>query len=411
VTERAAQPGLVPRLAEARLAELAARVPAVLVGGPLGSGKTTLLERYRAAREDGSVPPRIADDVPQRDEAVREIGSAVDADPRPGRLVMAGSARLPALAGSLGDRLAVLDLWPLSMAERTGVPGDFPSAVFGDPQALAAGSGWSREQYAECMAGGGYPEPLGLAPGARRAWYDGYLDAVLGQVIQGFARVYSTDSMRRLIALIAERAGTSLSVMDLSVNSGLTRPTTRRYLSYLDTAYLTIQIPSWRADLPLVKSPKLYPPDSGLAAHLLGVDAGYLANPRRRQLAPLLATFAAGELVKALAVGDPAVTLAHLRNFDLTDVDFMLEEPGGKVVGISLAAGEPGPKAMKGLRWLRGRIGDRLHAGIVLHLGTEAEFCGDGIYAMPLSVLWGHRPLAAGAPRDEGGDREAHPPS
>ena len=308
----------------------------------------------------------------------------------------------------LADRVPAVMVKPLSMAERTGVPGEFAGAIFGDPEALAAGSGWTREQYIGCIAAGGYPGlPPDLAPSARRAWYDGYLDVLLGQVIPGFATVYNSDAMRRLIGLIADRAGTPLSVMDLSINSDLARPTTRRYLSYLETASVTIQIPSWSTDLRLVKSPKLYPADSGLAAHLLDVDAGYLANPRRRQIAPLLATFAAGELVRALAVSDSAVTISHLRNFDLTDVDFVLEEPGGKAVGISLTAADPDGRALKGLRWLRGRIGGRLHAGIVLHLGTEAASCGDGIYAMPLSVLWDHRRL----PGEKNEDREAHPPS
>jgi uncharacterized protein len=308
-------------------------------------------------------------------------------------------------------RVPAVMVRPLSMAERTGAPGEFADAIFADPEALAVGSGWTREQYIECIVAGGYPGlPPDLAPDARRAWYDSYLDVLLGQVIPGFATVYNSDSMRTLIGLIADRAGTPLSVMDLSINSDLARPTTRRYLSYLETAYFSIQIPSWRTDLRLVKSPKVYPADSGLAAYLLDADVGYLANPRRRQITPLLATFVAAELVKALDVSDPALTISHLRNFDLTDVDFVLEEPGGKAVGISLTAGDPDVRALKGLRWLRGRIGSRLHAGVVLHLGAEAAFYGDGIYAMPLSVLWNHRPLP-GEPSEKSEDREAHPPS
>jgi len=362
-----------------------------MVGGPRGSGKTTLVERYRAARED---PPRVLDDVRPGGDALREIAALAGADPRPGRLLISGSARFPALAETLGARLAVLELWPLSMAERTGAAGDFVAAAFGDPAELSASSDWTRERYLDCVAAGGFPGlPPGAQAGARGAWYEGYLDSLLGEVIPQVATIYNDEAMRRLIGVIADRAGAPLSVMDLSINAGLARPTVRRYLAHLENAYLTIRIPSWRSDLKLVKSPKLYPADSGLAAHLLHADAAYLGSPRRRGTAPLLATFAAGELVKALAVTGSAVTLSHLRNFDLTDVDFVLEEPGGKVVGITLAAEEPGARAFKGLRWLRGRIGSRLHAGIVLHLGTEASSHGDGSYALPLSVLWGHRAL------------------
>jgi hypothetical protein len=57
------------------------------------------------------------------------------------------------------------------------------------------------------------------------------------------------------------------------------------------------------------------------------------------------------------------------------------------------ASTSPGNDALRGLRWLRGQLGPKLHAGVLLHLGTESAARGDNIYTMPLSVLWNHQPL------------------
>nr|WP_172885693.1 DUF4143 domain-containing protein [Jiangella sp. DSM 45060] len=185
---------------------------------------------------------------------------------------------------------------------------------------------------------------------------------------------------------------------DLAHSANLARDTTRNYLSYLDMVYLTTTVPAWSSNLTsrLAKTPKLHPTDSGLAAHVVGVDADALAEPGHPALGPLIETFVATELLKAIAVADRRISLFHLRTADRQEVDFVLEGPGGRIIAIEVkASASPGASALKGLRWLRDKLGDRLHAGILLHLGTEAASRGDGIFALPLSSLWDHQPLAS----------------
>jgi predicted AAA+ superfamily ATPase len=75
-------------------------------------------------------------------------------------------------------------------------------------------------------------------------------------------------------------------------------------------------------------------------------------------------------------------------------VDFLLEGLDGGIVAIEVkASASPTPNDARHLRWLKGKLGDRMVAGIVLHLGRAAGSFGDGIYALPVSVLWDHRPL------------------
>jgi uncharacterized protein len=98
--------------------------------------------------------------------------------------------------------------------------------------------------------------------------------------------------------------------------------------------------------------------------------------------------------MKLATVSEVPVSIWQFRDKDVREVDFVLEGPGGSVVGIEVkATTSPGTDTAKHLRWLRDRIGDRFAAGIVLHLGQRASSFGDGIWAVPLSALWGHETL------------------
>ena len=120
-------------------------------------------------------------------------------------------------------------------------------------------------------------------------------------------------------------------------------------LSLVNTVYLTHRVPAWSTNLSarVVKSPKLYPTDSGVAAHLLDASPQELAEPGHAALGPLLETFVASELLKAVAYSDARVRLHHLRTADKTEVDFVLEGPRGRLVGIEVKAStSPGPGAL-----------------------------------------------------------------
>jgi uncharacterized protein len=411
----------VPRQAASRLAELAAHLRVVMLTGPRQSGKTTLLTRYladsggsyrtldtastlQAARDDpaafvayGEMPRGIDEVQLGGDALVRAIKVAVDRDPRPGRFVLSGSSRflaIPTLSESLAGRVGFVPLWPLSMPEQAGALDDVVRRLFADPGSLIGDSPWTRPQYLRCVTSGGYPEVRSItSPVARRAWYDGYLSTVINRDIQDFATVARADRLVALLGLVAARAGSLLEVTDLARSVELARDTTRDYLSYLNMVYLTTRLPAWSSNRTsrLVKSPKLYLTDSGLAAHLLDVDEDELAEPGHPLLGSLVETFAVTELAKAVDYSDLRVRLFHLRTADKREVDLILEGPRGRIVAIEVKAStSPGGAAFANLRWLRAQLGDQLHAGIVLHLGHEATSHGDGLYALPLSVLWHH---------------------
>lgn len=395
-----------------------------MVSGPRQSGKTTLLRNYLtttrgsyrtldrpdtrdAARDDPAAfveygeTPRVIDEVQLGgDVLVRAIKMAVDSDPRSGQFILSGSSQfltIPTLSESLAGRLAFVELWPLSVVERTHGSARFLPTLFDDPARLVAGSSWTRRQYLELIVEGGFPEVLGIgSPIARRAWYDGYLSTVINRDIRDFATITQGDAFPRLLRLVAARVGGLAVLTDLAQSVELARDTVRNYLAHLEMVYLVTRLPAWSGNLTsrLTKAAKVYPTDSGLAAHLLGVDQLTLAEPGHSYLGPLVETFAATELMKARSYHDDRVDLFHFRTSDKREVDFILEDHRGRIVAVEIKAStSPRADAFHTLRWLARQLGTRFHAGILFHLGGEASSRGDRIYSLPLSALWNHEPL------------------
>lgn len=227
----------------------------------------------------------------------------------------------------------------------------------------------------------------------RRAWYDGYLTTVINRDISEFAEIGRASAIPRLLGLVAARSGSPLVVADLARSADLDRTTTRNYLTYLDTVFLTAEVAPWSTNLTkrLSKTPKVFMTDSGLAAHLLGVTAPDLQRVGHPALGSLLKTFVLTELLKLRTVSQVPVGVWQLREGEDREIDSVLEGPGGAVVGIEVkATTSPGADTARHLRWFKEKIGDRFQAGIVFHLGSRPSSFGDDIRAVPVFALWGH---------------------
>jgi predicted AAA+ superfamily ATPase len=413
--------GLVPRQALARLERLASGFRVVIVNGPRQAGKTTLVSLLQA-RAGGSLrslddpsllaaaradprafveygeTPRIIDEVQRGGDAlVLAIKYAVDQNNAPGQFVLSGSTRfltVPTLSESLAGRAAFVDVWPFSVAERAGVTDDIGARLTDAPQeVMSAGrSTWSREAYLDVACTGGFPEVAAMAhDDLRRAWFEGYLQTVIQRDVREFADVQHSASVPRLLSLVAARAGSPVVTADLARTVELNHTTVRNYLSYLDTVFLTIQVPAWSTNLTtkVARTPKTYIADSGLAAHLVGVDAAALRRPGSPVLGSLIETLVATELTKALSNQDRGISLNYFRDRDGREIDFVLEVRDGRLTAIEVKSSSTVDAAdFRHLRWLRDRLGDRFTAGIVLHLGEHSTSFGDRLIAAPVAALW-----------------------
>jgi predicted AAA+ superfamily ATPase len=140
--------------------------------------------------------------------------------------------------------------------------------------------------------------------------------------------------------------------------------------------------------LEALKAPKLLLDDSGLAASLLRLDASRLdAEPGLG--GALLENFVAMELIKQLPWSDTRPQLFHYRSHAGQEIDLLLEDAHGRLVGIEVKARRTlDGRDFRALRDLEADMPARFHRGIVLYTGAETVSFGDRLQAMPIEALW-----------------------
>jgi predicted AAA+ superfamily ATPase len=416
---------LARHLKSAILASLA-DTPVVFLRGARQTGKSTVMRllaaseypaRYltfddaavlAAARHDppgflrSLLGPAVIDEAQRVPELFLAIKAVVDSDPSPGRFLLTGSAdilHLPRISESLAGRMEILTLWPFSQGELAGAVEGFVDALFAKTPRFPSTSPEQRSRLIARILQGGYPALLRRpSEGRKRAWMASYVTAVLQRDVRDISNIEDLTAMPRLLALLASRAGSLLNFADVARSLSMPHSTLKRYFALLETTFLVRLVPAWSANLgkPLVKSPKLYLNDTGLMSYLLGLNESRLAEAPM-MLRPLLENFVAMELSKQAGWSMVRTELFHFRLAAGPDVDFVLENDAGEIVGIEVKASSTVASTdFKGLRNLAELTGKRFRRGVVLYTGAEALPFGAGFHALPVTCLWS---TGAGRPR------------
>ncbi|MGQ0463988.1 MAG: ATP-binding protein [Sporichthyaceae bacterium] len=345
-------------------------------------------------RHDGLL---LIDEVQRVPELWLAIKATVDADPRPGRFLLTGSARLLALRSlpdSLIGRAETVALWPLSQGEIGGEPDGFVDAAFDAGADLRVPDvHLERGDYLRRIERGGFPAVIERTPRRRKAFFDSYVTDLINRDVKQAAEISQAAEMHRLLRLIAPQIGGLLRPERLASRLSITAPTVARYLDILETVFLIKRVPAWTAGSAgrAVRTPKLVFVDSGIAAHLAG-------GPRDdATLGGLLESFVISELARQVGWSDTAADLLHFRDRDGYEVDAVLESRSGDVVGVEVKAAESvRAEDFRGLQILRSRMGDRFRAGFVLYCGQEQLGFGDRLAALPVAALWTAAPVNPG---------------
>jgi uncharacterized protein len=404
---------LITRFIRPRLVEALADTPVVLVHGPRQCGKTTLAQTMQgyaymtfddavqlaAAKADpvgfvADLPGRvILDEVQRVPELFASLKAVVDRDRRPGRFILTGSANVllaPKLSDSLAGRMELLRLYPLAQCELAGIKSGFIAALFARGFKAKA-HGRLGAELAERIVAGGYPAALARGTGRRRRdWYRAYLETLVQRDVRELARISSLDALPRLLQLAAGQTARLLNVSELAAPFQLSRPTIRDYVTLLERIFLIELLPPWHSNRlsRLVKTPKLHLGDTGLAASLLGVDAGALTKDRAL-LGQLLETFVLQELRRQASWQDDTIGFHHFRDKDGYEVDIVLEREGREVAGVEVkAAATVTESDFRGLRKLRDASGARFAGGVVLYDGESAVRFAEDLFAVPIKALW-----------------------
>lgn len=317
----------------------------------------------------------------------------VDTDPRPGRFLLTGSARILAmrnLPDALPGRMEIIELWPLSQGELGREPDGLVDVLFSRGADLEHSSTARKRDYLERVVRGGYPEAVRRSARRRGGFFESYVTTLIERDVTELAVIQRRGELRKLLALLAGRAGGLLNLNSLATQSGLPGSTLRRYADLLDAVFVIKEIPAWSSGSTgrAVGTPKLAYVDSGLACHLLGQDTARLGEPGGAA-GPMLESFVLMELARQLTWSDTRARLHHYRTKDGLEVDAVLESADGRVAAIEVkAAATVRTEDLSGLRHLRDRLGDRFVAGLVLYTGQQTLPYGDRLRAVPLDALW-----------------------
>jgi predicted AAA+ superfamily ATPase len=213
---------------------------------------------------------------------------------------------------------------------------------------------------------------------------------MLDREVRELANLQGRSELPRLLRLAATRSMGLLNFASLARDAAMPQTTLQRYWALLEATFLVSTLPPWSANLGtrLVKAPKVLLGDPGLLCYLAGLDRTRLLGDDL-MAGPVLEAFAASEVVKQATWSRTQPSLYHYRTHTQREVDLVLEDAAGRLVGIEVKrTASPGSDDFRGLRHLREQTGKRFVRGVLLHTGAAAvSFEGD-LHALPVSVLW-----------------------
>lgn len=401
-----------------RIIDALSDTPVVMLNGARQTGKSTLAKslisekhigRYvtlddasvlAAARHDptgfisGLGESTVIDEIQRAPELFLAIKADVDLNRKPGRYLLTGSANvllLPRLSESLAGRMEIFTLWPLSQGEFGGVSERFIDILFSEQltcNALIIAD--SEMSLLERVIRGGYPEAAARgSESRRRAWFGSYITTILQRDVRDIANIDGLTAMPRLLAMLATRSTAMLNYSELSRTTGLPQSTLKRYMALFETIFLIEHLPAWYSNLGkrLVKTSKLVMNDTGLLATLLGVNAVRLEDTPLS--GALMENFVIMELTKQISWSDTKPAMLHYRTQAGQEVDVVLEDNAGRIVGIEIKSSKSvGGQDFRGLQSLAEVSGNSFLRGIVLYGGKQTLSFGSNLIAMPIDSLW-----------------------
>jgi len=408
---------MIKRIYSEKLKQMLAVFPVVAVIGSRQVGKSTLvnLPEIGAERRYISLDDIAARDMAERDpwslvasegaitidevqlapDVLRVVKQEVDKQRVPGRFLVTGSADLnscAALSEVLAGRVGILRLPPITCFEEHGTGTPLWGRWFSAEKIEDLEEDWGKFRYSEIewerIHSGGYPLSLTAASSdARAMWMESFRTTYLERDLRRISDIGSLADFARLMELSASRIGSVLNQAELARDAGLSPATAGRYLSILESSFLIHRLSPYYANYGkrLVKSPKLYWNDTGLAAHLMGFASGE-EIARDRMSGRFLENFVLMEISALLEIVSPQSRLYYLRTHGGLEIDGMIKIGRRlfpfEVKSSKTVSGDDALPMEKWMEWAQSR-----HIGIVFYRGKTVKRLSRNVLAAPVSIL------------------------
>lgn len=354
----------IKRASEGLIRDFGKQFPVVFVTGARQVGKTSILTRLfpnisyvtlddpARAAEAINAPqdflsslkyPAIIDEAQYAPVLFRHIKLIVDREKKKGQFFITGSQSFPLmqnLSESLAGRCGIVNLQPLSAHELNRV--NMITSV---------------EDY---ISIGGYPALYAEKNINRQHWYPSYISTYLERDVRNIMHVGSLRDFNRFLRAAAARTAQTLSLADLSRDVGVAPNTIKAWISVLEASHMIYLLEPYHRSLGkrLVKSPKLYFLDTGLASNLMGLYS-WQAIANSPMAGALWETYAFNQIYRhLLSHGLNNPPLYYWRTKDGREIDFIVDRGGQFIALEAKLTGAPGLDTAKGFDYFKDYYGE-----------------------------------------------------
>lgn len=375
------------------LKEAVAQFPSLIVTGPRQSGKTTLLQhifskshryvsldnpesRLMALKEpllffENYPPPVIIDESQYAPELFSYIKIMVDRKrEKAGQFVLTGSQLFPLMAKaseSLAGRIAIFTLLPLSFSEQFGIKDKVTTAIF-----------------KKRLLTGGFPEIIAKKKINHELWFAGYLQSYLERDVRQLRQIGDLGDFQKFLQLLAAFNGQTVNLSGLSRDLGVAVNTIKAWVSILEASGQIFSLKPFYLNKGkrIIKSPKIYFLDTGLACYLAGIVSveQVFKGPLSGQL---FEAAVLGEILKSFYKCGKLPRVFWWRTSYGEEVDFIVEDKA-KLIPIEVKLTSKADKRIiKGLVSFCELFADRVEQAFLVNLGQERIRLDKKITALP----------------------------